>query len=158
MMHSKQSFESFCTTYNVKISNIRADNGIYAAQQFRQSCNQQQQSLTFCTVGGHWQNGISKRMIGKIQSNAHTITLLHAIAQWPACIDQSFWPFAIHHRVNKHNYTQTSHDTRSPWELFTGEAPSRQLSEYKVIGCPVYILNKDLQDKPSSAKKWETRA
>jgi hypothetical protein len=30
--------------------------------------------------------------------------------------------------------------------------------DYRIFGCPVYVLNKDLQDNPSSAKKWAKRA
>jgi hypothetical protein len=59
-------FEQYAARYNVKIFNIRADNGVYSAQHFHDACLKQQQNLTFCAVGAHWQNGIAERFISTI--------------------------------------------------------------------------------------------
>jgi hypothetical protein len=83
LVRSKAEFEQFAGRFNVTIRNIRADNGVYSAQLFKDACLRQQQNLTFCAVGAHWQNGIAERFIGTITQRARTI-LLHAMAKWPS--------------------------------------------------------------------------
>jgi hypothetical protein len=66
LVASKTEFENWAARFNVKIQNIRADNGVYSAQLFKDSCLKEQQTLTFCAVGANWQNGIAERFIGTI--------------------------------------------------------------------------------------------
>jgi hypothetical protein len=47
LVRSKHEFEDFVSRYNIKIKNIRADNGVYTAKLFQESCTKHQQSLTF---------------------------------------------------------------------------------------------------------------
>jgi hypothetical protein len=51
LLQSKHEFETWSAKYNIQIKSIRADNGVYAAHSFRDSCIKQQQQLTFCAVG-----------------------------------------------------------------------------------------------------------
>jgi hypothetical protein len=66
LVSSKNEFETWVSHFNIKIMNIRADNGVYSAKVLRDACDRQQQSLTFCGIGAHWQNGIAEHFIGVI--------------------------------------------------------------------------------------------
>jgi hypothetical protein len=140
----------------VKIKNIRADNGVYTAKLFQKSCTKYQQSLTFCAVGAHWQNGITEGFIGSITQRARTI-LLHVMSRWPQVITEDMWPYAIHHAVTFHNASIRRDKNMSPYELFTGEAAPWNLNDFRVFGCPVYVLQKKLQDGDNFAK-WKARS
>jgi hypothetical protein len=120
LIQSKKDFQCFAAKYNVKIRRIRADNGVYSAAPFQLSCEQENQDLFFCAVGGHWQNGVAERHIGVITQTARTL-LLHACSQWPSVLTEEFWPFNIHHVCTFHN-ASIRHDTKqSPHQMFTGE-------------------------------------
>ena len=156
LVKSKTEFEQFSARYNVKIQNIRADNGVYSAQLFKDACLKQQQNLTFCAVGAHWQNGIAERFIGMITQHARTI-LLHAMAKWPDVVTEVFWTYALQHAVIFHNSSIRKEKTKTPFEAFTGETPPWHESDFRVFGSPTYILQKELQDG-SSVGRWKPRA
>ena len=60
------------------------------------------QTITFCSVSAHHQNGIAERRIRDITENART-SLLHAAHRWPKAIAANLWPQAIKHVVNVRN-------------------------------------------------------
>jgi hypothetical protein len=151
LARSKSEFEHFASRFNIWIKNIRADNGVYSAQLFRDACTKNQQNLTFCAVGAHWQNGIAERFIGTITQRARTI-LLHAMAKWPSVVLEDMWTFALWHAVNFHNCSIRKDATTPPYEAFTGQTPPWSLSDFRVFGSPVYVLHKELQDGTSLNK------
>jgi hypothetical protein len=156
LVKSKTEFEQFAERFNVRIQNIRADNGVYSTQLFRDLCMKHQQNLTFCAVGAHWQNGIAERFIGTITQRVRTI-LLHAMAKWPEVILEDMWTFALRHAVNFHNISIRKQQSTSPYEHFTGQSPPWALHDLRVFGSPTYVLNKALQDG-NSHSKWRSRA
>jgi len=123
LLRSKNDFEDFAARYGVRLKNIRADNGVYTAKTIQSSCMKQQQNLSFCAVGAHWQNGIAQRFIGTIVQQARTL-LLHAMSKWPDTITEDFWPFALRYMVMFHNSTIRRDKTLSPFKLFIGQKPT----------------------------------
>lgn len=105
LVKSKTEFEQFVAKYNVRIQSIRADNGVYSTQLFRDSCTKHQQTLTFCAVGAHWQNGIAERFIGTITQHARTI-LLQAMAKWPD-VTSIIHPYGKKNRKHPTSYSLT---------------------------------------------------
>jgi hypothetical protein len=155
LINSKTKFERFAGKFNVKIKRIRADNGVYSSTPFQLACEASQQELTFCAVGGHWQNGVTERHIGTITQTARTL-LLHAITRWPKVLTKEFWPFTVRHACTFHNASINPATNLSPHECFTGEPPPWRISDFRVFGCPVFVLDKHLQDG-DSLLKWRVR-
>jgi hypothetical protein len=155
LINSKKEFERFAGKFNVKIQRIRADNGVYSSTQFQLACEASQQELTFCAVGGHWQNGVAERYIGTITQTARTL-LLHAITKLPKVLTEEFWPFAVRHACTFHKASINPATNLSPHECFTGEPPPWRISDFRVFGCPVFVLDKRLQDG-DSLPKWRAR-
>ncbi len=101
----------------------------------------------------HWQNGITECFIKSITQHARTI-LLHAMVRWPLVITEEMWPLAVQHAVTFHNALIHWDKNDSPYRLFTGEDCQWMLNNFRVLGCPVYVLHKKLQDGDSFLKWW----
>jgi transposase InsO family protein len=156
LVRSKLEFEQFSPRFGIQIKNIRADNGVYSAQLFRDSCTRNQQILTFCAIGAHWQNGIAERFIGTITQRARTI-LLHAMAKWPSVISEDMWMSALRHAVNFHNSSFRKTQQVTPYEAFTGQVSPWSINDFRVFGSPTYVLRKELQDGVT-LNKWKPRS
>ena len=110
------------------------------------------QTITFCGVGAHHQNGIAERRIRDITENART-SLLHAAHRWPKAIAANLWPQAIKHVVNVRNSLPRPGKTESPLSKFAGTSVQPNLKHFQPFCCPVYILQAPLQTR-SPFPKW----
>jgi transposase InsO family protein len=81
-VQAKKAFETYAATYGVNILHYHADNGRFADKAFRQAISEKGQTISFCGVNAHWQNGVAERRIRELQENANTM-LLHARRRWP---------------------------------------------------------------------------
>jgi hypothetical protein len=78
------------------------------------------------------------------------------MAQWPSVITTEFWSFAVKHAINIHNCTPQKDQQHCPYTLFTGEEPCQHPDDFRVFGCPVYVLDPVLQDG-NALPKWDSR-
>ena len=79
---AKSSFERQANDGGVSIESYRADNGCCADAGFQKAVKDANQSITFCAVGAHHQNGIVERRIKELTLVSRTL-LLHAKRHWP---------------------------------------------------------------------------
>jgi hypothetical protein len=78
-----------------KYNTIMQINGRFADNAFKNRWEANSQSISYCGVNAHFQNGIAERAIRDITEAARTMLLLHL----------SLWPYAIRMAVHVHNTT-----------------------------------------------------
>ena len=80
-IEAKRAYEKYAETHGVTLRRFHADNGIFAEKPFRDEIeNSPGQSITFCGVGAHHQNGIAENHIGTLTKGAR-INLLYGLFQ-----------------------------------------------------------------------------
>ena len=82
---AKHAFESAAEQRGVKILHYHADNGRFTDNAFIADCNAQRQSLSYCGVNAHFQNGITERHIRDLQEQTQT-SMLYAMKKWKKMI------------------------------------------------------------------------
>jgi hypothetical protein len=60
---AKHAYEQFLASVGVDLKAFHADNGRFADKGFRDDCASSHQTITFCGVGSHHQNGIAESVI-----------------------------------------------------------------------------------------------
>jgi hypothetical protein len=153
---AKVAFERQASIYNVIIKHYHCDNGRFADHGFINHCNAKQQTITYCGVNAHFQNGLAEKTIRDQQDQARTM-LLYAVHKWPSQTNLSLWPYALRTATEVANITPTKTGAPSPLETFTGVPIRPQLRHYHTFGSPVYCLDKDLQ-AGKSVPKWQARS
>ena len=84
--------------------------------------------------------------------------LLHVMSYWPKIIMSEFWSFAFMQAVNQHNFFPQHGQSKSPFTLFTNEDCPLIAGNFRVFGCPVYVLDSDLQSQNhTSGGKWSNQ-
>eukprot|EP00956_Cyclotella_meneghiniana_P015820 scaffold24563_cov43-Cyclotella_meneghiniana.AAC.8 len=112
-LSAKQAFETLFAQAGHTVKRYHADNGRYPDQGFLASINSNDQTITFCGVGAHHQNGIVERGIRLITETARTL-LLHAQRHWPEYITTMLWPFAVKAAIERINYLSFDLEGKSP--------------------------------------------
>jgi len=111
----KEAFERFAGNHGIQVRHYHADNGRFAENQFREAIRQKSQTLTFCGVNAHFQNGVAERRIRELQEHARTM-LVHAQRRWPQAVTVHLWPYALRMANNYHNLLPGTTTDTSPME------------------------------------------
>ena len=82
----------------VKIKHYHRDNGMFAAEEFREDCKEKNQKLSFSGVGAQHQNAKAERAIQTFMWMARTFLLHVSIRCKERGLDDiSLWVFAVKH-------------------------------------------------------------
>ena len=155
---AKHAYERFLASLGVKSKAYHADNDRFADKGFRDDCTSSNQTITFCGVGSHHQNGIAERKIKDITLGGRTL-LLHAKRMFPEYISTILWPFAVKCYEDRLNNLVHRADGRTPYETLASlDASPINTSNFHTFGCPCYILDHWLQSGTGKIPKWEPRA
>ena len=99
---AKHVFECLAEQHGVRILHYPCDSGRFIDKAFVDNIQTAHQTITFCGVSAHHQNGVAERHIRDITENART-SLLHAVHRWRKAIAANLRPEAIKHVVNVRN-------------------------------------------------------
>ena len=156
---AKRAFEEYSRQQGIThISAYHADNGVFRAKKWVESCRRQGQNLSFAGVNAHHQNGIAERRIKEIQGLARAM-LIHANRRWPEAITPNLWPYAIKMANEVLNDTPNMLDPerRSAVQIFSRAKVHHNSKHQKTFGCPVYVLDNSLQQN-GIFHKWNIRS
>jgi hypothetical protein len=117
-VEAKEAFEAYSQSFGVKIRHYHADNGRFADNLFLQSVREAGQTISFCGVNAHFQNGIAEKRIRDLQESARK-QLLHAKSRWPKAIELNLWPCALRVANHLRNSLPDKEDASSPIKRFS---------------------------------------
>jgi hypothetical protein len=92
---AKISFERYAERHRVRVQAYQVDNGRFAETIFMlQAFKDAGQTITFCGVNAHFQNGVAERRIRSLQGQARMM-LIYTQHRWPTAMDAHLWPYAL---------------------------------------------------------------
>jgi hypothetical protein len=156
-IEAKEKFEAWASSHGVSIKHYHAENGIFADNKFRAAVATSRQTLSFCGVNAHFQNGCAERRIRELQDSARTM-LIHANRRWNTAIDSHLWPYALRYACDTYNHAPLKRNGHvTPVERFSGSKVAFNIRHAHTFGCPVYVLNNSVQ-AGKKIPKWSERA
>ena len=153
---AKHAFERSVEQRGVKILHYHANNGRFADTVFIQDCQASRQSLSYCGVNTHFQNGIAERCIRDLQERTRT-SMLYTMNKWKKMVIICLWPYAMRHANDVANATPRKGEELSPLEKFSGVQVAPKLRHFHAFRCPPYVLDNTLQSG-QGAPKWKNRS
>ena len=64
-------------TFGIRVNKFQTDNGIFAEEGFKSDVSNNNQKISYCGAGAHFQNGIAEAAIKKLTEQGSTM-LIHA--------------------------------------------------------------------------------
>ena len=155
-VESKVAFEKFCEARGVAVKHYHADNGRFADHGFINHVTANRQSISYCGVNAHFQNGMAEKRIRDLQDQATTM-LMHAESKWPDVITANLWPYALREANESLNSTPNKMTGKIAHQMFSNTDTPIMVRHFHPFGCPTYVLNDSLA-AGKSIPKWHKRA
>ncbi len=152
------ALEKLCARADCSVKHYQADNGQFSDKEFLAACNNLNQTIEFCGVGAHHQNGIAENRNKHLTQTAE-ILLLHGMRMWLQMVDQMFWPFAIKAAAERMNSLHIDTDGHTFESKFYGiNIENIPVKIFHTIFCSCYVLDSILHNAGSiGPPKWEPR-
>ena len=143
ILAAKHAYEIMANYFSIAIHGYHADNGIFAEKLFRDKVTICNQTISFCGVGAHYQNGYIENHIGRLTRVSRTL-LFSAQRRWPEAIGEILWPFAWKDYERCYNELYIGSNSLNPIEKFSNTLRKLELRDYHPWGYPVYVLAEKL--------------
>ena len=118
---AKRAFEQCARERGVAVKHCHADNGTFKSAAFLKEVTKHQQTISFCGVDAHHQNGTAEHRI-RVLSDTARIQSLHAMTHDPKCVEPHLWPYALKHANHMFNLFPREGKDMSPEQLFSKSA------------------------------------
>ena len=151
LIKAKVAFEKFANSCGVSVVHYHVDNGRFADNAFIEDAKEQRQSISYCGVNAHHQNGKAEKRIRDLHVQGRSIH------QWRDVAAPQLWPYAIILANEVINLTPRSKDEAVPISLFAKSNHPPRLETLHPFGCPAYMLENALQ-QGNKIGKWENRS
>ena len=156
VLKAKEAFKACAQERGVTIKHYHCDNGIFRSRDFVHHAHRKKQTVTFCGVDAHHQNGIAEHRIRQLSDSART-QLLHAMTHNPNQVTAQLWPHALKHANHLFNALPRTGNDFSPEQLFSGSKADPQIGEIHPFGCPACVLKSKLAHQ-AKQRRWQSRA
>jgi hypothetical protein len=110
---AKKAYEKFLACADSCVKHYHANNGRFSGNGFLWSVNEHDQTITFCGVGAHHQNGNIENKNKALTLGARTL-LLQGMRYWPQMIDTIFWPFTVKSLTGRMNGLNIDLNSETP--------------------------------------------
>ena len=169
-MKTKLIFERICDSYGFRVLHYHADNGLFDVNNFKEAHDTEKQTLSFCGVNSHHQNGKPENRIKDVTTGSNT-PIFHASHHRPNTIHASLWTADIKNYANLRNSIPTNFKPKtyhgrnresvtydsSPLSRFSCSKVEADLDHFHTFEYPVYVLENYLQSGKSH-NKWIYRS
>ena len=155
-LEAKQAFEAYARSMGIRIQHYHTDNGRFADNAFLQAVQQEGQTISYCGVNAHFQNGVAEKRIRDLQDEARR-QLHHAKARWPEAVTVNLWPYALRNANHLKNTLPDKPNGTCKLQRFAGVQVEPNLKNNHTFACPVYALDSRLASG-NSIPKWNKRA
>jgi Reverse transcriptase (RNA-dependent DNA polymerase) len=156
-IEAKRAFERYSKSHGILVQHYHADNGIFETKEFQDAIHTDGQTISFCGVNAHHQNGRAEKKIRDLQEHTRTM-ILHAQHRWPSAINPHLWPQAMKTANDLNNRAPGIKTGISPLELFSQVDVTPKIKHSHTFGAPVYVLDQALQNQGGSIPKWNQRS
>jgi hypothetical protein len=117
-VEAKRAFEAYARSHGVTIKHYHANNGRFADNAFMQSVAESGQTISFCGVNAHFQNGIAEKRIRDLSEQARKQLLWNDSAV-PTSVQNSetITPSVVqymHYKINCREEKQSQNGTNEP--------------------------------------------
>jgi hypothetical protein len=155
-IRAKHAFEALSLMHGVLIESYLTDSGAFKKAAFVNQIRKHGQRIRYCGANAYDKNSVVERAVMSV-SNMACAMLLHASNPWKNGIDALLWPMAVQYATHQYNHLPNAQGL-CPADHFTGSTiPCHGLRDIHVWGCPVYVLDPQLQEGKKLAR-WQPRS
>ena len=155
-LEAKLAFGAHINKHGVKIQHYHAYNGRFSDNEFIQSVQKSGQTISYCAVNKHFQNGIAEKIIRDLKEHARKY-LLHGKSRWPDAVSLHLWPYALRDANEVMSIIPDKEDGSSKLERYTNVEVAPNLKNRHTLFDPIFVLHRRLANN-RNYPKWEPRS